>query len=98
MPNNSAHAEDTRKIMHNKMARELTKIANECGISAAYNQSKLPYTDAGWPNQIRKRTDIMTLQAGCAQPNHDLIFSGSQSALLIMDVTIGHVYIVHRTV
>ena len=33
--------------MHNKMARELTKIANECGISATCYESKLQYRDAG---------------------------------------------------
>ena len=30
---NSAHAGEIRKITHNKLPRELTKLANECGIS-----------------------------------------------------------------
>ena len=49
--NNSAHAWDTRKITYIKMARELTKIANECRISTTCNESKMPYRDAGRPNQ-----------------------------------------------
>ena len=44
--NKSAHAGDTRKITHNKMARELTKVANECCISTICNESKLPRC---WP-------------------------------------------------
>jgi hypothetical protein len=92
--NNPAHAGDTRKLTHNKMARELTKIANECGISTTCNESKLPYRDAGRPNQTRKRADMMTLQGGCVQPNHRLNFT--RSTRLIMDVTIGHVYNVHH--
>ena len=87
--NDPAHAGDTRKLTHNKMARELTKIANKCGISTTCKGSKLPYRDAGRPNQTRKRADMMTLQGGCVQPNHRLNFS--RSTLLIMDVTIGHV-------
>ena len=54
--------------MHNKMARKLTKIANEYGIFTTCNESKLQCRhcrDAGWPNQARKRADIMTLQGGC---------------------------------
>ena len=47
--NDSAHAEDTRKLTHNKLARELTKIGNECGISTTCNESKLQYRDAGRP-------------------------------------------------
>ena len=62
--NNPTHAGDTRKLTHNKMARELTKIANECGIPTTCNESKLPYRDAGRPNQTRKRADMMTLQGG----------------------------------
>ena len=76
------------------MARELTKIANECGIPTTCNESKLPYRDAGRPNQTRKRADMMTLQGGCVEPNHRLNFS--RSTRLIMDVTIGHVYNVHH--
>ena len=76
-----------------KMARELTKTTNECNISTTCNQSKLPCRDAGHPIQTRKRADMMTLQGGCVQPNHHLNFS--RSTLLIMDVTIGHIYNVH---
>ena len=93
--NNSAHAGDSRKNTHNKMARELTKISNECGISTTCNESKLQHRDAGWPNQTRKRADMMTLQGGSVQPNHHLNFS--RSTLLIMDVTISHVYNVHHS-
>ena len=77
------------------MARDLTKIANECGIATTYNDSKLQYGDACWPNQTRKRADMITLQGGCVQPNHHLNFS--LSTLLIMDVTIGHIYNVHHS-
>ena len=105
MLNNSAQAGDT----HNKMARELTKIANECGISTTCSASKLPYRDAGPQNQTRKRADMMRAQGltviidegtrtnchgGCVQPNHHLKFSSS--TLLIMDVTIDRVYNVHH--
>ena len=75
--NNSAHVGDTRKNMHNKMARELTKIANECSISTTCNVSKLQYRDADRPNQTRKRADMMASQGGCVQPNHHLNFSRS---------------------
>ena len=77
------------------MAKELSNIANECGISTTCNESKLPYRDAGLPNQTRKRADMMASQGGCVQPNHHLNFS--LSILLIMDVTIGHVYNVHHS-
>ena len=77
------------------MTSELTEIANECGISTTCNESKLPYSDAGRPNQTGKRADIMTLQGGSVQPNHHLNFS--RSTLLIMDVTISHVYNVHHS-
>ena len=38
---------------------------------------------------------MVALQEGCVQPNHHLIFS--RSTLLIMDVTISHVYNVHHS-
>ena len=77
------------------MARELTKIANECGHATTCNESKLMYRDAGRSNQTRKCADMITLQGGCVQPNHHLSFS--QSTLLIIDVAIGHVYNVHHS-
>ena len=66
----------------------------QCGISTA---SKLQYRYPGLLNQTRKRADIITLQGldGCVQPNH--LLNISQSTLVIMDFTIGHVYNVHHT-
>ena len=93
--NNPAHARNTRKIMHNKRARELTKKGNKCDISTKCSESKLPYRDSGYPNQTRKRADMMTLQGWCDQPNHHLNFW--RSTHFIIDVTMGRVYNLHHS-
>ena len=75
--------------------QEVTKIANECDISTTCNESNRQNRGAGLPNQTRKRSDMMTLEGGCVQRNHHLNFS--VSTLLMMYVTIGHVYNEHHS-
>ena len=88
--NDPAHAGVTRKNTHDKLAQELTKIANESGLPTTCKESHLPYRDEGRPDRSRKRADMMTWGGGAVGPNIRLNFT--KNTRLIMDVTIGHIY------
>ena len=88
--NDPAHAGTSRKLTHDKFAKELSKTANECGMATTCKESQLPYRDQGRPDQSRKRADMMTFSGGCVRENQRLNFN--KNTRLIMDVTIGHVF------
>jgi len=80
----------SRKLTHDKFAKELSKTANECGMATTCKESQLLYRDQGRPDQSRKRADMMTFSGGCVRENQRLNFN--KNTRLIMDVTIGHVF------
>jgi hypothetical protein len=81
--NKSAHAAETRKKTHTRLAQEPTRMASECGISMPCQ-----HRDGGQNRKLRERAGMMTLTAPNPQPH----LPSTTKLELVMDVrvTIGH--------
>jgi hypothetical protein len=85
--NSSAHASNTRRTTHDRIAQELAHIATQAGIPATSIEHNIPYLD----EISHKRADLMTLTGGIISDN-SLYGLSSRYTRLIMDVRLGHVF------
>jgi hypothetical protein len=53
--NKSAHAVETRKTTHTQFAQQLTRMANECGISTTSTSARIPCTGRNEGQRQRSR-------------------------------------------